>query len=412
MTGGPPRSRPPARPALLLLPLLGLLLLVACGSGPQSTPRPPWPPPSRTPAAPTPDLPSVDIRLTPKDLSVGPLPLRAGTPFTVTLVLRNSGRPPVPGLPVMVHLSPEQEAIGYTPFMQVVTVTLPSTLPVTLQVPVHWNLAGGEHRLWVQANRLPGAWHASAPPYPEKDTGDNSVLMDLIVEPFDAYRSDLCPGRVDLELDEAGIVAEPGSRRVRVQAMNSGNQAAYNVPVVLTGAGLSGIAYTPVIPPCGGTADVWVAADRPLVEGEAIALRINPEGWPGAPAEDDYANNTAGARAGASAGSPPPSGIAYDFALEPGGVESPGVWLVLVTVRNLGTRDAAKVPIRIENQAGRRVVDAIPLVQGQGTGVAAIRVGTLWKRGELLTLTVNPADAKGALPEADRANNTATFVVP
>lgn len=411
MTGRTPRSNPPARPGILILPLLGLLLLVACAGREQVTPNPPWPPPSRTPAPPSPAAPSVDFRLSPKDLSVGPLPLRAGTPFTVTLVVRNSGESPVPGVPVMVYLSPEQELVGYTPFMEVVTVTLPSTLPVTLEVPVHWNLAGGEHRLWVQVNRLPDAWHSSAPPYPEKDTSDNSILLSLVVEPFDAYRSDLCPGRVDLELDEAGIVAEPGSRRVRVRAFNSGNQAAYNVPVVLSGDGVSGIAYTPAIPPCGGTAEVWVQADRPLVEGEAVTLRINPEGLPDGPTEDEYANNAA--RAVSGAGAPGlPAGVAYDFALAPGGVESPSVWLVLVTVHNLGTRDAAKVPIQVENQAGRKVLDAIPLVQGNGTGVAAIRVGTLWKRGEQLTLTVNPPHARDALPEIDRSNNVATFIVP
>jgi hypothetical protein len=85
---------------------------------------------------------------------------------------------------------------------------------------------------------------------------------------------------------------------------------------------------------------------------------------------------------------------------------------VLVTVHNLGTRDADMVPIRIENEGGRKLLDAIPLVQGEGSGVAAIRVGYLWLPGGTLTFTVNPQDTKDAYPEGNRNNNVATFTLP
>ena len=88
------------------------------------------------------------------------------------------------------------------------------------------------------------------------------------------------------------------------------------------------------------------------------------------------------------------------------------MWHVLVTIQSLGTRDAAMVPIRVENEAGRKLTDAIPLVQGEGTGIAAIRVGYLWIPGGTLTFEVNPADAAGAFPETNRDNNTATFTLP
>jgi hypothetical protein len=217
---------------------------------------------------------------------------------------------------------------------------------------------------------------------------------------------------VDVEID-AGVVAEPGSQRVRVPIHNAGNQAAYNLPVVVSGKDLAGIAYAPAIPPCGGTAEVWVQVDRPLAEGESIAVIVNPEGWEAGLAEDDFTNNGASVQVARHASeSTLPEPVDYDFALTPTDVESPAQWLLLVTVHNLGTRDTAKVPIRVENQAGRKVNDVIPLVQGGGTGVAAIRVGTLWTRGATLTLTVNPAGARGGLPESDRSNNVTTFTLP
>jgi hypothetical protein len=70
------------------------------------------------------------------------------------------------------------------------------------------------------------------------------------------------------------------------------------------------------------------------------------------------------------------------------------------------------VPISVENEAGRKLTDAIPVVQGEGSGLAAIPVGYLWIPGGTLTFTVNPIDAAGALPETQRDNNTATFTLP
>jgi hypothetical protein len=70
------------------------------------------------------------------------------------------------------------------------------------------------------------------------------------------------------------------------------------------------------------------------------------------------------------------------------------------------------VPIRVENASGRKITDAIPFVQGNGLGTAAIRVGYLWTRGGTLTFTVNPPDAKGAYPETNRNDNVATFTLP
>jgi hypothetical protein len=110
---------------------------------------------------------------------------------------------------------------------------------------------------------------------------------------------------------------------------------------------------------------------------------------------------------------PPGSGLEdYDFAISTADIETPEAWMVLVTVHNLGTRDAAMVPILIENETGRELTDAIPLVQGDGLGVAAIRVGYLWNPGGTLTFTVNPEDAPGAFPEANRSNNTAAYPLP
>ena len=110
---------------------------------------------------------------------------------------------------------------------------------------------------------------------------------------------------------------------------------------------------------------------------------------------------------------PPGSGLDdYDFGIAPTDIETPEAWIVLVTVHNLGSRDADMVPIRIENEAGRQITDAIPLVQGDGLGVAAIRVGYLWTPGGVLTFTVNPEDAQNAYPESNRDNNVATFKLP
>jgi hypothetical protein len=236
-----------------------------------------------------------------------------------------------------------------------------------------------------------------------------------MVDPFDAYTSDLCPGRVDVEIEPADVVAEPGRQRALVRVHNPGNRAVYNLPVVVLGDELTGIAYTPAIPPCGGTAEVYVALDRDFQEGEPLTVLINPEEWVGGLEEDNVSNNQVTINAGLPPGVGVPADTGpgdYDFALGPSDIEIPEMWIVLVTVHNMGTRDADKVPIRIENEDGRQIVDAIPLVQGEGMGVAAIRIGYLWVPGGTLTFTANPQDASGAYPEANRANNVTTFVLP
>jgi hypothetical protein len=322
-------------------------------------------------------------------------------------------------VPVMIYLSARLAQIDYSPFLQVLTVTLPASSSLAVEVPVDWNLAGGEHQLWIQVNRVPKAWQPQMPTQPEMDTADNIVLLDLMVDPFDAYRSDLCSGRVDVEISPTDILPEPGRQRVLVRVHNVGNQAVYNLPVVVTGDRLTGIAYTPAIPPCGGTADVYVQVDRPFQEGESLTVQVNPGEWTGGLQEDNLDNNqlavTGGLPSTLTPGLviPPAGGLEdYDFTLSSADIEIPEMWVVLVTVHNLGTRDAAMVPIQVENQAGRRLVDSIPLVRGEGLGVAAIRVGYLWTPGGLLTFTVNPEGAKGAYPETKRDNNVATFTLP
>jgi hypothetical protein len=253
------------------------------------------------------------------------------------------------------------------------------------------------------------------PTQAEADTTNNLALLDLMVSPFDAYTSNLCSGRVDVEVGPADLLPDAGQQQVQVRVHNVGNLAVYNLPVVITGRELTGIAYTPAIPPCGGTADVNVELDRPLEEGEQISVQVNPTEWGGDLQEDSVDNNQTVANVGLAseaAYSSENEQEDYDFALSATDIETPEQWVVLVTVHNEGTRDAADVPIRVQNQAGRKIVDAIPLVQGEGIGVAAIRVGYLWTPGGKLTFTVNPADAKGAYPEQNRENNVAIFPLP
>jgi hypothetical protein len=397
--------------------LLLLISLAACGgwlSGGTPTPsdEQDWRAGAGSRSTPTSSVPAIDITLTDGDVTVNPASLRAGFPFTITAVVHNNTGSPISGVPMMVTITSENEEIGYSPFVEVLTFTLPATRPATIEVPVRWNLAGGTHRLWVQVNRLPTAWQPQAPPQPEQDTGDNSALLELMVQPFDAYTSDLCPGRADLEIGPDDIAAEAGAERVGVRVHNPGNQAAYNVPVVVEGEELSGIGYTPSIPPCGGTAEVWVGVDRSLRLGEALRVHVNPEGWSGGLVEEEHANNEAGAPVALPVSAFLSEAVDYDFSISAADIELPEPWLLLVTVHNLGTRDADRVPIRVANLAGRRVNDVIPLVQGNGLGVAAIRVGSLWTRGGTLTLTVNARDAKGAYSEADHSNNVATFSLP
>jgi len=363
-------------------------------------------------AEPTPEL---DLLLPEQDVSLAPLPLRAGFPFTVTANIENPSNSPALDVPVMVYISALQERIGYAPFLKVFTVTVPASDTLTIDVPVDWNLAGGEHQLWLQVNRLPEAWQSRLPLQPESESSNNIVLLDLVVDPFDAYVSDLCPGRVDVEVGPADVLPEPDQQRVLVRVHNVGNQAVYNLPVVVMGDNLSGIAYSPAIAPCGGTVEVSVATDRPFAQGESLSVQVNPAGWASGLTEDDFDNNQVAVVAGLAPGADIPLGSGledYDFSISTADIETPEAWIVQVTVHNLGTRDAAMVPIRIENANGRKLTDAIPLVQGEGSGVAAIRVGYLWTRGGTLTFTVNPEDAKGAYPERNRENNVAVFALP
>ena len=315
------------------------------------------------PEAPTSPPPALDLALSGDAVSLAPLPLRAGFPFTVTATIENLSNVPAPDVPVMVFISAMQERIGYAPFLELLTVTVPASETITLEVPVDWNLAGGEHQLWLQVNRLPEAWQPRIPLLPELDPGNNIVLLDLMVDPFDAYVSDLCPGRMDVEVGPADVLPEPDRQRVLVRVHNVGNQAVYNLPVVLTGEGLSGIAYTPAIPPCGGTAEVYVAADRPFAQGESLSIQVNPGQWPDGLVEDDFDNNQVAVVAGLAPGIEAPVGGGlddYDFVITPADIEMPEVWLAMVTVHNLGTRDAAMVPIRVENANGRKLTDVHP----------------------------------------------------
>jgi hypothetical protein len=220
---------------------------------------------------------------------------------------------------------------------------------------------------------------------------------------------------VDVEIGPADVIAEPSQQRVLVRVHNRGNQAVYNLPVVILGDNMTGISYTPAIPPCGGTAGVYVKLDRVFQEGEPLTVLVNPAEWVDGLEEDDTTNNQVAISAGLPPGIPAPAENApedYDFQIGASDVEVPEMWIVLVTVHNLGTRDADMVPIRVENEDGRQVVDAVPLVQGEGMGVAAIRIGYLWVPGGILTFTANPEDARGAYPEENRSNNVTTFKLP
>jgi hypothetical protein len=422
MTGFPADrlpSRTPQRCAVLML--LPLLLLIGCGGNGGSSQQelgPELPGTGELIQATETAEPAVlpiDLTLTEEDVSVDPLPLRAGFPFTITAAINNNADMPAVDVPVMIYISAKQDKIGYTSFLDLLTVTLPASQTLSVEVPVDWNFAGGEHHLWVEVNRLPDAWQTRVPTQPEQDTGNNTALLDLMVDPFDAYISDLCSGLVDVEIGPADVLAEPDRQRVLVRVHNVGNRAVYNLPVVITGEQLTGITYTPAIPPCGGTAEVYVEIDRPFEEGEALTVQVNPSEWVGGPEEDRTDNNQVAVTAGWAAAEaiPIPDGLEdYDFSLSTVDIEVPEPWIVLITAHNLGTRDAAKVPIRIENDGGRKLLDAIPLIQGEGIGVAAVRVGYLWIPGGTLTFTINPEDAKGAYPETNQENNVATFTLP
>ena len=358
----------------------------------------------------------VDLALTEKDISIIPSTLQAGVPFTLTLTIHNQATVLAPHVPVMIYLAGEPDRIGYTPFTQLLTVTVPALASRMVTIPIHWIFAGGDHRLWARVNLLPEAWQPGIPTLPENDREDNSVLLKLRMAPFDTSPSNLCPGRLDVEVGPTDILLDLEQNRVGVRVHNLSNQAVYHVPIVISGDQWAGLIYTPAIPPCGGTAQVYTEVGRPLYQGEVLIVQVNPPQWEDKLPEDNLNNNQItftvdlAAETTILASSQQPE--EYDFSILATDIETPEPWIALVTVHNLGTRDAADVPIRIENQAGRKITDAIPLVRGNGLGVAAIRIGYLWTRGGVLTFTVNPPEVKGAYPETRRDNNVVVFVLP
>ena len=422
MTGWP-TDRPPGCTwqRCVCLALLALFLLISCGDNGAVSEEESGlellgtEEPIRATDTAVPTEPTIDLTLSEEDLSLDPLPLRAGFPFTITAAIHNNADSLAADVPVMVYISAKQDEIGYSPFLQLLTVTLPASQTLPVEVPVDWNFAGGEYRLWVEVNRLPHAWQTRVPTRAENNTGDNTVLLDLMIDPFDAYSSDLCSGLVDLEVSPTDVLAEASRQRVLVRVHNVGSLAVYNLPVVITGEQLTGITYTPAIPPCGGTAEVYVEIDRPFLEGEVLTVQVNPSEWAGGLQEDRTDNNQVTVTAGWAAAEAIPVAddlVDYDFSLSTADIEIAEPWTVLITAHNLGTRDAAMVPVSIENEDGRKLADAIPVVQGEGIGVAAVRVGYLWIPGGTLSFTINPEDAKGAYPETSRENNVATFTLP
>lgn len=350
--------------------------------------------------------------LDPADVTLSPLPLRAGVAFTITTLIHNNSDELAGDVPVVVHLSALEEKFGYQPFLQVLTATVPPSTSVPVTVPVRWNLSSGEHRLWVQANRLPDAWQGDLPVQPEANLADNAVLVDLWIEPFDAYMNTLCAGRVDLEVGPADILPEPDTGRVVVTIHNLGNRAVYNVPVIVFSRRASGVGYSPAIPPCGGTVRVTVDLEGALAPGDGLTVRINPDEWASGIEEDDFENNHVAVSAGFAPGVVVPAAeqpADYDFWIGADGIELAQPGVLVVTVQNRGTRDADEVPVWVQNEAGRKVVDRIALVRGQGTGIGAIRISSLGAQHGPLTITINPADADGAYPEANRQDNTVTF---
>lgn len=403
-----------------LLSLLLLLAVLGCAGAPSDDRQQParststsLPMPSLSTATPQP--PVLNLALTAEEVTVAPQPLRAGFPFTVTATIHNESGVEAVDVPIMVHISALRDEIGYGSFLDVVTATVPASLSLTVDVPVHWNFAGGEYRLWVQVNRLPQAWNMEASLQPERTIADNLVLLDLMIDPFDAYTSDLCSGRTDVEIGPTDVLPEPERQRILVTVHNLGNRAVYDLPVVVLGRNATGIAYSPAIPPCGGTTQVVVPMDRPFAEGARLNVLVNPQYWDGGLAEDNYDNNEVAVESGTATDMPATGagGIQdYDFYIVSEEIEIPQQWMVLVKVHNQGTRDAAMVPIRVENERGREIVDAIPLVRGDGLGISAFAVGYLWTPGGVLTFTVNPPDAKGSYPETNLEDNVATFSLP
>jgi len=130
----------------------------------------------------------------------------------------------------------------------------------------------------------------------------------VAVAPFDAYASDLCPaGRCRIEFAE--IWLEPDLQRLHVRVHNVGNQAVYNLPVVVTVARATAAKSSgPFGRGTGPSADVsawptrprshraaarpkWCRAGRPLEAGDSVEVAVNPEDWPDGLAEDSFDNN-------------------------------------------------------------------------------------------------------------------------
>jgi hypothetical protein len=403
----------------LLLFVLALLL-VGCGSRPTedlvatALPQDRYQAPA-TPEGGIPRALALDLVLADSDVSVAPLPLRAGVPFTVTATIHNESAVPAADVPLMLYISAQEEKIGFQSFLQVLTMSVPASGTVPVEIPVDWNLAGGEHRLWLQVNRVPDAWQTRLQTRPEDQIDNNMVLRDLMVEAFDAYTSDLCAGRVDVEIGPGDVLPDAEHQQVRVRVHNLGNQAVYHLPVVVSGDGVTGVAYTPPIPPCGGTVEIEVPLDGALEEGQSLTVMINPADWEERLPESSMDNNQVTVSAGLAASQAVPSdGLHdYDFSITTADISIPQAWTLLIQVHNQGTRDADMVPIRVENEGGRSLNDSIPLVRGSGgLGVAAMRVGYLWTPGGTLTLTINPPDARDAYPETNRDDNVATFTLP
>ena len=180
------RHGPPASIRWTVLVLINLVLLLAgCGERQEGARETPTAPPGAGIGAPLPtfmpesELPEVDLSLPEDEVLVEPEPLRAGFPFTVTALIRNNMTVPAEDVPVMVLITAEQEEIGYTSYAELITVTVPASQSLQLDLPVDWNFAGGEHRLWLQVNRLPDAWQDRAPTKAETNTRDNIALIDL-----------------------------------------------------------------------------------------------------------------------------------------------------------------------------------------------------------------------------------------
>jgi hypothetical protein len=89
------------------------------------------------------NTPQVDLTLAEKDVTMKPLPLRAGSPFTVTAVIHNNSALTVRDVPFMICILAPQEEIGYMPFSEVLTVTLQPTQSLAVEVPVDWNTDSG-----------------------------------------------------------------------------------------------------------------------------------------------------------------------------------------------------------------------------------------------------------------------------